>query len=249
MANITGRETMSFENEDFFNFPQYLSEKFLETYEYVDTKDESSIETDSLENGYYTVTFCPETENYCLGMVDMVNSTQISATLGSKKMSLYYQIFLNSMSKILNKFDGKVVKNIGDCLLYYFPVHKIKNPEDYLIESLECSFAMIESHDFICQYLKKVPLPCLDYRISMDYGNVTLMKSSDSASIDMIGIPVNMCAKINRKAPTNGIVVGGDIREMLKKVHRYEFEEIGGYSVGLKLDYPIYVARRNGGYF
>ena len=83
----------------------------------------------------------------------------------------------------------------------------------------------------------------------MDYGNVTLMKSSDSASIDMIGTPINMCAKINRKAPTNGIVVGGDIREMLKKVHRYEFEEIDGYSIGLKLDYPIYVVRRNRGYF
>lgn len=249
MANIPGRETMSFENENFFNYPQYLSEKFLETYEYVDTKDASSIETDSLENGYYAVTFCPETENYCLGMVDMVNSTQISTTLGNDRMSRYYQIFLNSMSKILNKFDGKVVKNIGDCLLYYFPVYKIKNPEDYLIKSLECSFAMIESHDFICQYLKKESLPCLDYRISMDYGNVTLMKSSDSASIDMIGTPINMCAKINRKAPTNGIVVGGDIREMLKKVNRYEFEEIDGYSIGLKLDYPLYVVRRNGGYF
>ena len=249
MANIPGREIMSFETKDFFNYPQYLSKKFLETSEDVNTKDKSSFETHNLECGYYTVTFCPETENYCLGMVDMVDSTKISATLGNDRMSRYYQIFLNSMSKILNKFDGKVVKNIGDCLLYYFPVCKIKNPEDYLIKSLECSFVMIESHDFICQYLKKETLPCLDYRISMDYGNVTLMKSSDSASIDMIGTPINICAKINRKASTNGIVVGGDIREMLKKVHRYEFEEIDGYSIGLKLDYPIYVVRRNGIYF
>ena len=218
---------------------------FLKHLDDVDTKYKPSSGKQNLEDGHYNVTFRPETENYCLGMVDMVDSTQISATLGNERMSRYYQIFLNSMSKIINEFDGKVVKNIGDCLLYYFPVYKIKNPEDYLIKSLECSFAMVESHDFICKYLKKESLPCLDYRISMDYGNVTLMKSSDSASIDMIGTPINMCAKINRKAPTNGIVVGGDIREMLKKVHRYEFEEIDGYSIGLKLDYPIYVVKKN----
>ena len=235
MANIPGREILSFETENFFDYPQYLSEQFFETSDDVGTKYESLSETQDLESGHYTVTFCPETENYCVGMVDMVDSTRISAILGHEKMSQYYQIFLNSMSKILNKFDGKVVKNIGDCLLYYFPVYKIKNPEDYLIKSLECSFAMIESHDFICQHLKGKNLPCLNYRISMDYGNVILMKSNDSASIDMIGTPINMCAKINRKAPSNGIVVGGDIREMLKKVHRYEFEEIDGVFDWVKI--------------
>ena len=141
-------------------------------------------------------------------------------------MSRYYQIFLNSMSKILNEFNGKVVKNIGDCLLCYFPIHGIKNPKDYLINCLECSLAMVESHDFICRQLKKENLPCVDYRISMDYGNVILMKSSDSSSVDMIGTPINICSKINRKAPSNGIVVGGDIYEMMEKINSYEFKGI-----------------------
>jgi len=244
MGNILSIETLPFETENFFNYPQYLPEMVLKSDD-VETKYESSFGKQNMEDGHYTVTFCPETENYCVGMVDMENSTKVSAVLGSEKMSLYYQIFLNSMSKILNEFDGKVIKNIGDCLLYYFPVYKLKNPEDYLIRSLECSFAMTESHDFICQHLKKENLPCLNYRLSMDYGNVILMKSSNSDSIDMIGTPINMCSKINRKAPSNGLVVGGDIREMMKKVHRYEFEEIDGYSIGVKLDYPIYVMRRN----
>jgi class 3 adenylate cyclase len=149
------------------------------------------------------------------------------------------------MSKIINKFDGKVVKNIGDCLLYYFPSRGNENQEEYLIKCLECSFAMIDSHDFICRQLLKEKLPCLNYRISMDYGNVTLMRSSDSVSVDMIGTPINMCSKINRSAPSNGIIIGGDIREMIKKSHKYEFKQIDGYSVGLKLNYPTYVIRRN----
>lgn len=245
MTNIQSGDILPFESKNFFNYPQYLPETLLEKPDNVDKKYRSSSGTQNLEDGNYTVTFCPEIENYCVGMVDMVGSTKISAILGPEKMSRYYQIFLNSMSKIMNEFDAKVIKNIGDCLLYYFPVNKIKNREDYLIKSFECGFAMIESHDFICHQLKKENLPCLNYRISMDYGNVILMKSSDSPSIDMIGTPINMCAKINRKAPSNGMVVGGDIREMMKKSHRYEFEETDAYSIGLKLDYPIYVVRRN----
>ena len=193
----------------------------------------------------YSVTFCPETENYCVGMVDMVDSTKISAILDSAKMSRYYQIFINSMSRILNEFGGKVVKNIGDCLLYYFPTLESKNQEDYLVECLECSFALVESHDFICDHLKGEGLPCLNYRISMDYGNIVLMKSSNSTSIDMIGTPINMCSKINHSAPTNGIVVGGDIHEIIKKIRQYQFKENEGYSIGLKSTYSTYVVSRN----
>ena len=245
MESIESGENLFFQTENFFNYPKYLPEILLKKPDEFVAQYKSFLEQQNTERENYIVTFCPETENYCVGMVDMVNSTGISAMLGSKKMSRYYQIFLNSMSKIITEFDGKVIKNIGDCLLYYFPISKIKNPEYYLIRCLECSFVMIRSHNFICRQLKKEHLPCLDYRISMDYGNVVLMKASNSVSIDMIGSPINICSKINRMAPLNGIVVGGDIHEMMKKTQRYAFEEIDGYSVGLKSDYPIYLIRRH----
>ena len=177
-------------------------------------------------------------------MVDMVNSTKISALLGADKMSRYYQIFLNSMSKIINEFDGKIIKNIGDCLLYYFPNQIEKDQEKYLIKCLDCSFAMIAPHDFICKQLQKENLPCLDYRISIDYGSVILMKTNHSDSVDMIGTPINLCSKINHRAPPNGIVTGGDIYERIRKNHKYEFKQLDGYSVGLKIDYPIYQVKK-----
>ncbi len=242
---ISNERSLYFQTKDFFNYPTYLPSMASErsqgiSPEYLSTPEQQNIGTEN-----YTVTFAPETENYCVGMVDMVNSTKISAILRSVKMSRYYQIFLNSMSKIINEFDGKVVKNIGDCLLYYFPLQGNGDQEEYLTKCIACSFAMTESHDFICRQLKKEKLPCLNYRISMDYGNVTLMRSSDSESVDMIGTPINMCSKINRSAPSNGIVIGGDVHEIIKKDHRYRFKQTDGYSVGLKLDYPIYIAGRN----
>ena len=74
---------------------------------------------DQLSN--YVVDFSGEPKQYCVGFVDIVNSTQISAHLKQEKMSKYYEIFLNSMANIVEKFGGFVIKNIGDSLLYYFP--------------------------------------------------------------------------------------------------------------------------------
>ena len=55
----------------------------------------------------YLVEFSTNTTSYCVGLVDMVNSTKISATIGPAKVSRYYQIFLNSMSRILSRFGGQ----------------------------------------------------------------------------------------------------------------------------------------------
>lgn len=246
MSSISNDRNIQFQTDDFFNYPTYTPYIVSERSDNVRTEYLSAPEHSNMESENYTVTFSPETENYCVGMVDLVDSTKISAILESKKMSRYYQVFLNSMSKILKEYDGKVVKNIGDCLLYYFPLTTKESQEEYLTRCLECSFSMTESHDFICRHLKKEKLPCLNYRISMDYGSVILMRSSDSPSIDMIGTPINMCSKINRSAPENGIVIGGDVHEMIKRVPGYGFKQIDGYSVGFKLDYPIYLVKKNG---
>ena len=69
----------------------------------------------------YLVTFSGKEVSVVVGIVDMVDSTKICAKLGPVKAAKYYQVFINSMSKIISKYGGVVIKNIGDCLLYYFP--------------------------------------------------------------------------------------------------------------------------------
>ena len=71
-----------------------------------------------------------------------------------------------------------------------------------------------------------------------------MMKSTDSDSVDMIGPPINMCSKINRIASTNGIVLGGDLFQMVKDFSDYSFKQVKGCSVGFKFDYPVYTVRR-----
>ena len=55
---------------------------------------------------------------------------------------------------------------------------------------------------------------------------------------------MNICAKINSFAEPNGIVIGGDLYQIIKSfpfIDEYQFRELkGGCSIGLNHRYPIY---------
>jgi class 3 adenylate cyclase len=74
----------------------------------------------------YFVAFSGNTVHYCVGLVDMVNSTKIAAIIGNEKISVYYKIFLNTMSKILSRFGGFVIKNVGDSCILFSRIIKTK---------------------------------------------------------------------------------------------------------------------------
>lgn len=201
---------------------------------------EQSERQEECEPSNYCVTFSEKSVSYCIGLVDMVGSTKLAASLGMQKMSRYYQHFLNLMSKIIVEFDGQIIKNVGDCLLYYFPQTIRWRDQTAITKALECSLAMITTREFLCSQMKAEKLPCCDYRVSMDYGFVVPMRFTDSKSIDMIGPAVNMCTKINRCAEKNCVVIGGDLYHIAKHLEGFIFKEIKGYSVGFKHPYPVY---------
>ena len=81
-----------------------------------------------MKSSDYLVAFSGLSKSYCIGIVDMCNSTTISANMNEKNWSKYYSTFLNSMAKIIQKFGGVPLKNGGDSLMFYFP-ESSKNPE------------------------------------------------------------------------------------------------------------------------
>ncbi len=194
-------------------------------------------------NDSYLVTFSGKEISVIVGIVDMVDSTKICAKLGPVKASRYYQVFINSMAKILSQYGGVVIKNIGDCLLYYFP-HGEKIDKNYYENCINASNALLESHDIICDHLHNEGLPCLNYRVSLDYGNVIMMDANISSICDMIGTPVNMCSKINRSAKENEMVIGGDLYEIIKKKSQFKFKNVKGHNIGFKQTYPVYAVSK-----
>ena len=190
------------------------------------------------EKNPFAVEISDTTKNFCVGIVDIANSTKITAKLPPNKAASYYEFFLNHMATILNKFGVTLIKNIGDSLLFCVP-----EKTDSLSTFLECILTMAETHDFLQEKYQSEGLPTIDYRISADYGSMSIMKSNLS-SVDLIGTPVNICSKINSQAPVNGIVIGGDLNGMVKDFDEYYCKESESFSVGLKNSYPIYSLRR-----
>jgi class 3 adenylate cyclase len=186
------------------------------------------------------ISFCGTQKSYCMGIVDMVNSTKITANMESSKMSEYYRIYLNAMAEIAKEFGAVVVKNIGDSILYYFPDTCDAEDKASVQNSLECSLAMVESYEEINMLMAECGLPPVSYRVSSDYGRLTIAKSSVSTCEDIFGPTVNTCAKINGIAMPNSTVVGGDLYQIARQFRGYGFHSLVGFSVGVRLDYPVY---------
>ena len=55
----------------------------------------------------------------CVGFIDLVDSIKNIATMDNlETIKRYYSTFINSISKIVKSYGGKVLKNIGDCILF-----------------------------------------------------------------------------------------------------------------------------------
>lgn len=104
---------------------------------------------------------------------------------------------------------------------------------------------MTEIHSEINHIFKELGLPSINYRISADYGEVSVMKTNFSPNMDLFGNPVNRCVKINHLAKQNSTVIGRDMHRSVKKIADFAYEEIGSYAVNTKFAYPVYSVRKN----
>jgi len=193
----------------------------------------------------HEILFTEKTFSYCVGFVDIVNSTSITAKLTNAKLCQYYSIFLNAMSKIAKSHNAIIIKNLGDSLLYYFPHTEDAMDMEKFVEALECGLHMIEYRDMINEVMDQHHLPHFDFRVSVDYGPVSIATTPISQTLDIFGSTVNICKKINSSANPNSIIVGGDMHQIVRSFRHYCFGIIGQCIMGLKLNYPAYSVHRS----
>jgi CheY-like chemotaxis protein len=177
----------------------------------------------------------------------MVNSTEVASHfLGSEGVRKYYSLFINSIAGIARESGGKVLKNAGDCLVIYFPATSDTLDSASLQRAMDCCLEICDAHSSLTALAHSFGLPPINYRVSADYGTVELAKSKTSSEYDLIGPTMNLCSKINAKAKSNSMVIGGDLHGILttffshKFGQQYRFEQVGEYSVGLKCAYPVF---------
>jgi class 3 adenylate cyclase len=189
--------------------------------------------------------FSQHEQNDCVGVIDMSDSTRISSKLSDQDITKLYEIFLNFMAKIIQKYNGQVVKNIGDALMFRFSNVDIKD-DKILKNILECCLFMIESHGELQKQLTAENLPKLDYKISVTYGSVKVAESTTSNISDIFGPTVNRCFKINSLCSRNSFVIDENFYKMVKKITEYDFIELCVIELKQKYDYNVFEVRRKG---
>ena len=187
--------------------------------------------------------FSDRSEKYCVGMIDIMNSTRICSKLSDSETSEFYNIFINYMGGVIRKHGGIVVKNIGDALLFYFEIDLSKE-QIGLKKCLDCCLSLSNAHDNITEKLTVANLPLLNYRISATYGIVRIAKTSTSSINDIFGTTVNRCAKLNRTASANGVIIGEDFHELVKNNDQYIFKKITNNSDSSDHDYVGYTVSK-----
>jgi len=207
----------------------FSPEKFLGSLQKIATKNEQTTEQ------YKILHFSEQIKVYAVGIIDIVGSTNISANLSEKEIGDFYSIFINDISNIIKKFEGIVVKNIGDSLLFYFPEtleesHKNANQKSFE-NAIKCGFAIIDHHSIINKKISNLGLPKLDYKISFSHGRVRVAKISTSAVDDIFGPAVNICAKINSLCPPNSIVVTQKLHDGLVSFDWQQSEKFCEYCL------------------
>jgi class 3 adenylate cyclase len=176
----------------------------------------------------------------CVGFIDIIDSTRITARLNCRQMSRFYTHFINWASAVVRAYGGKVVKNIGDGLLFYFPLGEGKDDTKQLVDCLNCSIALTMLHPNINRKFRSEGLPALNYRISLDYGEVSFASTNESSNADIFSVTVSVCSKINSFAEPNSVVVGGDMYEVCKKLGGYSFKDVKKSIMVANRMYPIY---------
>ena len=201
------------------------------------------------------IRFSGDSIKSCVGFVDIVDSTKSIAKMeGLENIRKYYSLFINSISSIVSSSsaDGKVIKNIGDCILFYFPKTSDINDTNSFQTSIECCFKILDERYKINNELAREHLPPFNYRITIDYGVIELALVGDYSQIDLFGPTINLCSKINSSLSTpNELIIGDTLYRVLNSfpsatsaVNKYYFINEGEYKITESNRYPIYNIRR-----
>jgi CheY-like chemotaxis protein len=185
-----------------------------------------------------------------VGFIDLIDSTKNTITMDNLELiRKYYSKFINSTSGVFKSYSGKVIKNIGDSLLFYFPKTTDVNNMGVFGDVIECGFKILDERYSINQELSKQHLPPFNYRISLDYGVVNLALSGDYSQIDLFGTTINLCSKINSSLSIpNDITIGDNFYRILKSfsfiVDNYNFINNGEYRITESNRYSTYIVKR-----
>ena len=201
--------------------------------------------------GNKSIKFTDDSLKCCVCFIEFESSVNnIAIADDSSNIREYYSTVINSLSQIIKRYNGKIVKSLGDRLLCYFLNFSDLNNEKAFEDVIECGLEILEKREAINKELLKDDLPSVErYKISLDYGVVDLALAGDNYQLDIFGSAVNICSKISSLAPKNEIIIGNNFYRILKSfsniMDNYNFINNGEFKVTENIGYPTYNIKRS----
>lgn len=132
-------------------------------------------------------------------------------------------IFLQRAAEFVKKYNGTIVKTIGDELFAYFEA--TTEPEVVL----KCAIEIVQGYENLKSYQGTSKL---EAKVSLDVGltyNGTIL---NSVPFDPIGSPVDRCARLNSIAKNNEIIFSEDFLASIEtKLSPQGFKSKYGYKI------------------
>jgi class 3 adenylate cyclase len=115
-------------------------------------------------------------------------------------------IFLQRTAKIVKRRGGIIVKTIGDEVFAYFDFYA--NPNIVVKTGIE----IIQGFENLSSFKDKSEIRA---RVSIDFGTTFNGSLDEKVSFDPISTPVDRCARLNKKAKENDLIISSDFYELL----------------------------------
>jgi len=179
--------------------------------------------------------------------IDLVGSTKLSAEIHPMRLGRWVREFSQESAFVIESFGGHVLKYVGDAVIAYFLDEH--NPKKNANDSVLAAKALIQViKNSVDPIMKKRGLPTLRLHIGMDHGkNSVLLYGHDArkSHIDLIGLTMNLAAKMQSISGINQIVIGDNVYQKLHTAQKKNFKKVPikrwkYYHIEHNRSYPVY---------
>lgn len=177
------------------------------------------------------------------------SSRQLESAEEQNLMLNVLNLFFTEMIRICEDYGGNVEKNTGDGLMVYFNDNEGTPAENGAKRAVSCALTMLATNThLISPILKASNVEPIDFRISIDHGNVTVAKIGAPRKFSAntaIGTTANFASKMLKMAGKNEIVIGETVKVLLPTYWQSNFtiatpEPSGWYYRANNTQYMLY---------
>jgi adenylate cyclase len=140
--------------------------------------------------------------------VDLVGSTMMTRSLPVAQLALLVQTFTQEMSFTISRFNGYVLKYVGDAIIAYFPADANYNVR--CNAAINCSYAMIRVlEEGVNSIFREHGLGGLQVKIGIETGEHSVIQYTlgKNSQVDILGYGISMAAKLSTLARPNQVVI------------------------------------------